>query len=127
MDRKLKRIRQIVVILFIAAAVAGISSCEKYAIIFPQVNPVDTIYFQTDIQPIFTANCLSCHGAIQQPILKAGVAYQNLLDREAITPPGETSKLYVRITSPDHVAKTTDAEKQKILIWINQGAMNNKK
>jgi hypothetical protein len=40
--------------------------------------------------------------------------------------PAESSKLYLKITSSSHSAFTLDAEKQLILIWIQQGALNNK-
>ena len=125
MNQKLKRMRQILVVFCLTASVLWISSCDKYHWAPEPINLVDTIYFQTDIQPIFTANCLSCHGAIQPPILKAGKAYQNLIDGGFVTAPGESSKLYMKMTASSHSSKSTDAEKQKVLIWINQGALDN--
>jgi len=125
MNQKLKRIRQVLVALFLIAAFAGISSCEKYHFVPPVVNLVDTLHFQTDIQPIFNANCISCHGAIKAPDLRDGKAFQALTKGGYIDLPGESSKLYLKITGPDHTPRSSDIDKQKILIWINQGAQNN--
>ena len=62
MNQKLKRIRQIFVALVLIAAVGGFSSCEKYSYTERPVDPNTTWHFQTDIQPIFNANCVACHG-----------------------------------------------------------------
>lgn len=125
MNKKLKRTRQLLVALIIATLVIGISSCEQYSFTPEVVNTVDTVYFQTEIQTIFTANCVTCHGAIQSPILKTGKAYNNLVEGGFVDQPGETSKLYLKMIDSGHSPKSTDVEKQKVLIWINQGALNN--
>ena len=127
MNQKLKRIRQILVALVLVAAVAGIASCEKYSFTPPTINTVDTLHFQTDIQPIFNANCTSCHGAIKAPDLRDGKSFQALTKGGYINLPGESSKLYLKITGSDHAPKSSAIEKLKILTWINQGAHNNKK
>lgn len=125
MNQKFKSIRQILVALVLVTAIIGISSCEKYSFMPPVISVADTLHFQKDIQPIFNANCISCHGALQSPILKDGKAYKNLKDGGFINLPGETSRLYVHMISSGHTARSTDSEKQKVLIWINQGAKNN--
>lgn len=125
MNHKLKMIRQILGALVLIAAVAGISSCEKYSFTLPKIDPNATLHFQTDIQPIFNANCLTCHGAIKAPDLREGRAYQALTKGGYINPPAESSTLYLKMTGPDHASRSTDLEKQKVLIWITQGALNN--
>jgi hypothetical protein len=125
MNQKFKRGIQILVALVLTAAFIGISSCEKYAIIPPVINPVDSIHFQTDIQPIFNANCLTCHGAIRAPDLRDGASYTALTTGHYVDPPGETSRLYTKMTGADHAPKSSDLDKQKVLIWINQGALDN--
>ena len=127
MNQKLKRIRQILVAMVLVATVVGIASCEKYSFTRPTINTVDTLHFQTDIQPIFTANCASCHGATKAPDLRDGKSFQALTKGEFINLPGESSKLYLKMTGPDHAPKSSDVDKLKILTWINQGALNNKK
>ncbi len=125
MNQTLKRTRQILVALVITVAVIGMSSCEKYSFLPPVINPTDTIHFATDIQPIFTANCITCHGALRAPDLRAGKSYAALTSGGYVDLPGESSKLYTRMISSDHAARSTDADKLKVLIWINQGAKNN--
>jgi len=125
MNQKIKRIRQLLVAMVLATWVFWISSCEKFHWAPEVIDPVDTVHFQTNIQPIFTANCLACHGAIQSPILKDGKAYKNLKDGGFVELPGETSRLYLKMTSSGHDSKSSDGDKQKVLIWINQGALNN--
>lgn len=125
MNQKLKRIRQVLVALILIAALIGISSCEKYSFTPTVISVVDTLHFQADIQPIFNAHCLTCHGAIKAPDLRDGKSYLALTKGGYVNPPGETSKLYLKITGAEHAPRSTDADKQKILIWINQGALNN--
>jgi hypothetical protein len=125
MNQKFKIIRQILVALVLIVAVAGLSSCEKYSFAPPTINPLDTIYFQADIQPIFTANCITCHGALRAPDLRNGKSYKSLTEGGYVTLPGESSTLYVMMTSSDHIPRSTDGDKLKVLAWINQGAMNN--
>ena len=42
--------------LIIIGGVILFGSCEKYSFLVETVNPTDTVHFQTEIQPIFTAN-----------------------------------------------------------------------
>lgn len=55
-----------------------------------------TVDFETQIQPIFTANCVKCHGGTAGMFLGQGVSYNNLV--------GVTSQNYspaVRVKSGD--------------------------
>jgi hypothetical protein len=127
MNQKLKRIRQISLALILIAAIVGFSSCEKYSFPPPAVSPNQTWHFETDIQPIFNTNCVICHNGVKQfPDLRNGKSYLALTKGGYVTLPGETSRLYHQIsTNSDHIPRTTDAEKIKVLYWINQGALNN--
>ena len=127
MNQKLKRIRQIFIALILIAAVEGFSSCEKNSFAPPAVDPNQTWHFQTDIQPIFTANCITCHnGKTQFPDLRSGKSFTSLSSGGYITPPGETSILYHQITTNSaHIPRSTDEQKLEVLYWINQGALNN--
>lgn len=101
------------------------SSCEKYVYQVEIVNPVDTVHFQTQIQPIFTSNCIGCHGATRDPDLRAGNSYEALTVGGYVNPPAETSVIVQQLSSGSHSSYLIDAEKQLILIWIQQGANNN--
>lgn len=125
MNQKLNMVKQILAAFLVIAAIGGFSSCEKYSFTPVVVNPVDTIHFQAQIQPIFNTNCLSCHGATKAPDLRDGKAYAALIKGNYVTKPGESSKLYTKMTGSDHTPRSSDLDKQKILIWINQGAKNN--
>lgn len=125
MNHRLKMLRQLFVALILVAAIGGLSSCEKYTWIPEVVDPTDSVYFQAEIQPIFTANCVSCHGAIKAPDLRDGNSYEALTEGGYVDLPGAESELYTKMTSGDHIPKSTDVEKQLVLIWINQGAHNN--
>jgi hypothetical protein len=107
------------------AAVTGLNSCEKYSFNPPAVDPTAEWKLSTDIQPIFNANCTSCHNAARYPDLSQGKSYQALTKGGYVTLPGESSKLYTKLTDASHASRTTAVEKLKILYWINQGAKNN--
>ena len=121
----MKIIRQMLAVFIVITAIVGLSSCEKYSWMPEKINPVDSVHFATDIQPIFTANCATCHTAIKRPDLREGKAYKSLTDGGYVTQPGETSLLYTKMTGSDHAPRSNDVDKQKVLIWINQGAHNN--
>jgi hypothetical protein len=125
MKYKTNILSQILVAVVLTTLIIGISSCEKNQFTPPKISTVDTVHFSTSIQPIFSANCVSCHTAIRNPDLRPGFSYSSLTKGGFVNLPGETSKLYLKITSSDHAARSSDADKQKILIWINQGAHNN--
>lgn len=125
MNQKLNRIRQILIGLVLVAAVAGFSSCEKYQYNPPAVDPDATWSLQTDIQPIFNSSCISCHGGTTSPDLREGRSYQSLTNGNYVDEPAESSELYTTMTSASHAARSTEADKLKVLYWITQGAENN--
>jgi hypothetical protein len=124
MKYKVSKISQILVAMAMIAGI-GMSSCEKFAIVPVKINPVDTVHFQVDIQPIFSAKCLSCHGVIKAPDLRDGKSFAALTKLGYINPPDSTCTLYTTMIGADHSPRTSDTEKQKVLIWLKQGAHNN--
>ena len=125
MSQKLKRIRQFMAAVILSAAFVGISSCDKYSYPPPVVDEEQTWSLQTDIQPIFNDKCIECHKGNRPPDLREGKSHTSLTEGGYVELPGETSELYLKITSGDHIPRSTDTEKQMILFWINQGALNN--
>jgi len=125
MNQRLNMLRQLLAALMVIAAFGGLSSCEKYSWMPEKINPVDSVHFQAQIQPIFSAKCISCHGAIKAPDLRDGKSYDALTKGSYVNQPGETSKLYTKMTGPEHTPRSNDVDKQNVLIWINQGAHNN--
>ena len=126
MEHKIVKPRLILVMIILLVAGAGFTSCEKYTFNpLPPLEPDVDVLFQTEIQPIFTANCISCHGGFFDPDLRDGKAYESLTSGGYVDLPAEDSKLYKKILSSSHLAKTNELQRQKILVWITQGAKNN--
>ena len=124
MNLKVKKLRRTMVALVVMIAAAGFSSCEKFEV---QPIPFDANaawHFQADIQPVFNANCVTCHNGSRSPDLRDGKSY-SALSKGYVNSPAESSRLYVKITSTDHLPRTSDSQKLMILNWIKQGTLNN--
>lgn len=92
------------------------------------LNPADTIKFATQIQPIFTNHCASCHSpGGPQPVLKEGQSYQSLKSGNFInTTSPEQSIIYtVMKTGGSMHGYTNDDQANLVLAWIKQGALDN--
>ncbi len=109
----------------IAVSMVLLASCEKYVYQIETVDPVEPVLFQTQIQPIFTGNCIVCHKGSRNPDLREGNSNSSLTTGGFVTLPADNSRLYKQIISGSHTSFTTDTEKQLVLIWIEQGAQNN--
>jgi hypothetical protein len=126
MNHKLSKVKLSLAVVVLLMAIAGFTSCEKYTFTPPEVDPNYAWSLQTDIQPIFSANCIACHGGALSPDLRSGKSWNSLSKGGYVNLPAETSRLYVQIsTNSSHIPKTSGVEKQKILYWITQGAKNN--
>jgi hypothetical protein len=125
MKMKVKLSWSIVAALIIPAGMLLFSSCEKYAYQLETVNPEEPVLFQTQIQPIFSNNCITCHKGSRNPDLRDGNSYSSLTTGGFVNLPAASSRLYSQVISSSHSSFTLDAEKQLILIWIGQGALNN--
>jgi hypothetical protein len=115
----------IVVVILIPAGLAFLSSCEEYKIVQETVDPGEPVLFQTQIQPIFNDNCITCHKGSRDPDLRDGNSYESLTSDGYVNLPASDSKLYKQIISSSHTSFTTDTEKQLIYNWIDQGALDN--
>jgi hypothetical protein len=105
--------------------------CEKENIKQPKTNTNTNtnanveISFSKDIVPIFNAKCISCHytGGTVPNLSKD--PYNNIISGGFvdINSPS-SSKLYVIITTTS-MGGTNSSEKNEILTWIKQGALDN--
>jgi CHRD domain-containing protein/putative Ig domain-containing protein len=96
-----------------------------------------TVLFSTQIQPIFTANCVNCHNVSLPsfPNLTIGNSFASLVQSASpavIAGSSATSRLFVRISTstpspqmPLGLPPLSDADQTLIQTWINQGAANN--
>jgi hypothetical protein len=81
------------------------------------------IEFVADIQPIFTASCISCHDDSRSPDLRAGNSYNALVPEYVIANDAAASRLYNQLAGGHR--SLADDKITLIQTWINQGAKNN--
>uniref|UniRef100_UPI0040488350 hypothetical protein n=1 Tax=Mariniflexile sp. TaxID=1979402 RepID=UPI0040488350 len=93
----------------------------------------ENVSFANDIQPIFNANCVSCHPSDALPDLSPGNSYTSLLSMEGIVPGDADGSELMEMLNFDPEADNpmppggAMSSKNINLIrdWINQGALNN--
>lgn len=124
--------KKIFQILLIVCAGLAMNSCyydELQERIIPElpVDPDDPNYveikFGTDIQPIFTSNCILCHNASRNPDLRSGNAYNAIVPQYVTASNADGSPLYVKLAGGHQ--NVAAANLTLIKTWINQGAKNN--
>ena len=127
--RALKKVITILSVIFI------LSACSKDSIVPdpptpPPPPPVPgQISYAGEIQPIFTADCIRCHGVgMVLPTLVEGKSYLSLMntaDMVIVAAPGN-SILYRKMSSGGSMASyCTKANADSVYKWISQGAKNN--
>lgn len=112
-------------VIFCAISLIG---CEKYVIKPTEIDPNAELYFETDINPIFSKNnCASCHSGSVPPDLRTDKSYASLTSGGYLNVSNpESSKLYVQLVNKSsHQPITTVDEETYILYWITQGAKDN--
>ena len=93
-------------------------------------GPIPTdVSFATDIQPLFTAKCTSCHnGTIANPDLRAGSAYNNIVPQHVVAGNAEASNLFNKLPGNNHSNVGFSLSVDEIALvkaWIDEGAENN--
>ena len=108
----------------IALAVCTTASCEKEVYV-PFPTP-DVISYTQDIQPFFNAKCTNCHGNAA-PNLESPDSYDNLINGGYIDLSNPAnSALYISIDVGGSMESyATSEDRQLVLKWIEQGALNN--
>ena len=111
-----------------------LNACTYDFIVKEELPPIDVtvpVSFATQIAPIFSNSCVSCHKqGGQAPDLSAANAYNSLKNMNLInlTTP-ESSVIYTEPNpanaSVHNWKKYTAADTQLVLTWIQQGAKNN--
>lgn len=123
---KIKLLKAFIPILFLTFFI----SCEYETIVPIEIElPDEEISFTDEIQPIFSAKCISCH-TLTKPVLTEGKAYTSLISGNYVnTEDPEKSKLYEKLSAgPGHPQGSNYPsleELAKILKWIEEGAQNN--
>ena len=131
------------ILLFSIVIVGLASSCEK-AYVLPEPVTDDggggggggggtpaTVFFSTDIYPLFNANgCMDCHGSQAPTFNSIANAYSQLVPGFVVAGSASTSDLYNTLTPTGNMTvnqgyTVSAAELVKIETWINEGAKNN--
>lgn len=94
----------------------------------PEPDPDNPISFASQIVPIFTSRCLDCHdNGGTAPDLSAANAYSSVSSLVNTSNP-TASKLYDYIqpnTSTHGWRKYSATQAGLVLLWIQEGALNN--
>lgn len=127
MNPKILITKQIMVAVILLFSAAAFVSCEKYSYDPPKADLTTPVSFQTDIIPIFTGNnCTSCHSGGLPLDLRPANAFESLTSRGDINVGSpESSKIYTELNSSPHNTRCSVDDRNKILAWITQGALNN--
>lgn len=121
--------------VFLTGVFLFLASCQyKYTIepIIPPPDPTDTIFFSTDVAPIWSNGdfCTQCHktGATK-PDLTAANAYADITGMGLVNTDSPASSIIydypLKGTSTHSWKKYSDSQAAIILQWIEQGALNN--
>jgi len=115
------------IIIFIG--VIAFASCE-YETIKPEEIDLDNapqLSFATDIQPILTSKCATCHSASYSLNLKSGASYNSMVSNGFIVAGKPAESTFVSAYDAKHGSENrlSASEKTKVQTWIAQGAKNN--
>jgi len=102
----------------------------------PTAEPVavaELVSYSKDVQPIFQAKCIECHNSDRTSggiDLSSYASLMNVTPANAVVVPGDASgSLLVSLiqdgSMPKRGSKVTNAQLQKIIDWVNQGALDN--
>jgi len=100
-------------------------SCTYDTLVPEKINPSQKVAFATDIQPIFTQKCITCHTGNPAPDLRAGKSYSSLITGKYInTATPNQSILYTEIAPNGGMFQYSNniSDSQLVLLWIQQGA-----
>ena len=87
---------------------------------FTTADCPDTIKFSTQILPMMTDNCFSCHNTGQSPALSDHASIAGNADKILKTLKAEGAPLM-----PDGGPALPDSLIQQFQCWLNQGKLNN--
>ena len=100
-------------------------SCEK--VVYPPlvIELPDTVSYSLDIQPIWDNKCVDCHNGGRDPDLRPENSYESLSGGGYINVNDPAESELMKKLYGSHDSRAKEAEKQLILLWIDEGAKNN--
>ncbi len=125
------KILKLLLAVFVVALL--FSQCEYNFIVPEAITPPnpdgDPISYSTQIQPIFTAKCISCHKTGgTMPDLTTGNSYNQVVPGHVNLTTAEESDIY-KFPSPTSAVhawkKYSSNEANIVLTWIKEDAKNN--
>lgn len=123
--------------IMIFFGVLFLAGCEYTFVQYPESDqdipvsdPDNPISFASEIVPIFTSRCLDCHDTGgTAPDLSAANAYNSIASMNLVdTDNPSESKIYEYIlqsTSSHDWRFYSASQANKVLLWIQEGALNN--
>jgi len=125
MSQKINLTKHIIAAGLLLFSAAAFVSCEKYVYEKPKIDLTIPVSFQDEILPLFS-QCTGCHSGSRDFDARIEKAYTSIIEKNLVnTSAPESSKFITTINSTGHPQLLSDTEKQKILAWISQGALNN--
>lgn len=108
-------------IFFIATlvSIAFFNSCKHDPLI-----PEHGICFETEILPVFTANCSPCHNEIKAEKGYIFTTYENIISKGIVKGKPNKSEIFEVLDEGFHKNKVNDYQKGLIKMWIEQDAKN---
>ena len=96
----------------------------------PELPIPEDVSFQSDIQPIFTSSCATCHDQNRDPDLRDGNAFAALMaGNYIVVGNADNSELFNKLPGIGHpvdVGFNLGADDIALIrAWINEGAKNN--
>ena len=118
--------------LSLLAATLLFASCQYDFVVQPAPpDPGDSVSFSATILPIFNESCVSCHGVggitpdLSEPNAFISLQTPGMINNDI----PEDSEIYTypnsNLTDKHAWKKYTDTEAALVLLWIEQGALNN--
>ena len=116
--KKLKFILQGILLVIVV-----ISACEK--VVYPPPEVPDQVSYAADIQPIWAGKCVNCHNGSRDPDLRPENSYASLINGGYVNTTNPEDSELMQTLYGTHDSRATEADKQLILFWINEGAKDN--
>lgn len=117
---------------FLFLVTISLSSC--YYDTFPEETgpPPEGVSYSQDIQPLWDADCVSCHQGNTPPDLRAANSYNSLINGNYVVPnKADESVLYHSLTGSNGVSlmppsnQWPSSQISIVETWINEGAKDN--
>lgn len=117
-------------LIMIASISMLLSSCYYDKMQFDDIKPLpETVSYTKDIQPIWDAECISCHAGDIAPDLLNVNSYDELMDKYVIAGNPEESIVYKTLIGTavlmPPAGKMNQDKINLVQKWILDGALNN--